>query len=114
MVVAVYVTFHVNQPDVEVFLSTQIKYGDERRFVAKKVLPSPIALDDSEEDECISVVRYKILLEPRDTTSSFAPRDELGRVIGWISDRGRLADDSYSLHERDSTQIIFAWSSQYT
>ncbi|KAL7474829.1 hypothetical protein ACHAW6_000781 [Cyclotella cf. meneghiniana] len=74
----------------------KLQHGDKRHFVAKTVLPPPpMTLDDSEEDECISVVRYKILLEPGDTTSSFAPRDELGRVIGWISDRGRLADDSY-------------------
>eukprot|EP00804_Cyclotella_cryptica_P009224 CCRYP_016744-RA/>CCRYP_016744-RA protein AED:0.00 eAED:0.00 QI:37/-1/1/1/-1/1/1/832/409 len=74
----------------------RLHYGDERYFVGKKVLPPPpISLDGSHDDACISVVRYKILLEPDDTTSSFAPRDELGRVCGWISDRGRLADDSY-------------------
>ena len=74
--------------------------GEERYFIEKKTLPPPpISVDgsdDESEDECVSVVRYLLVLTPADCkTGHSAEEDESGQMVGWISDRGRLADDSY-------------------
>merc|ERR1712194_627764 len=74
--------------------------GDERYFIEKKSLPPPpIFLDGSDEEsdeECVAVVRYKILLKAADFCALDQKKEEeSGEVIGWISDRGRLADDPY-------------------
>ena len=74
--------------------------GDERYFLEKKTLPPPpISLlddsddDDESDDECVAVMRYKIALEPSDVASS--SQGKCNDMVGWISDRGRFADDSY-------------------
>ncbi|KAL9184384.1 hypothetical protein ACHAXT_002470 [Thalassiosira profunda] len=74
--------------------------GDERHFLEKRTLPPPpISLDDSDEesdDECVAVVRYKIVLRPEDYAASEKyAEDASGQKVGWISDRGRLADEPY-------------------
>ena len=71
--------------------------ADERYFIEKKSLPPPpISLDDSDDDEnddeCVAVVRYKIALESSDLVL-LSQTD----MHGWISDRGRLAEDSYMI-----------------
>jgi hypothetical protein len=78
----------------------RLEYGDERYYVAKRVLPPPpVSVDDSDDDECVDVVRYQILLEPGDVTVDFdlVERDAKGRLTGWISDRSRLLNDKYSI-----------------
>lgn len=77
----------------------KLKYGDERYYLEKRMLPPPpISVDDSDDEECVSVMRYKIVLnEPADNTGGFTERDESGRLVGWISDRGRLANDTYKI-----------------
>ena len=79
--------------------------GDERYFLEKKTLPPPpISLlddsddddesdDDDDDDECVAVMRYKIALKPSDVVSS--SQGKCNDMVGWISDRGRFADDSY-------------------
>lgn len=81
----------------------KLSCGDERYFIEKKILAAPpISLDDSDSDhdEIVAVVRYKILLEQGDldspdATCPFAEKDGDGRILGWISDRGRFTDDSH-------------------
>ena len=87
----------------------KLHHGDVRYFLEKKVLPAPpISVvkacdgDDDcisieEEDECVAVVRYKVFLKPGDCNGSihFAKKDISGQMTGWVSDRGRLADDPY-------------------
>eukprot|EP00956_Cyclotella_meneghiniana_P009577 scaffold13215_cov61-Cyclotella_meneghiniana.AAC.4 len=76
----------------------KLKFGDERFYLDKRLLPPPpISADDSEE-ECVEVVRYKIVLEEDDLTNvCLTDRNGKGRLIGWISDRGRCADDTYTI-----------------
>jgi hypothetical protein len=92
--------------------------GTERYYYEKRTLPPPpISLlddneDDEEEDECVAVVRYKVALLHVDiidrtiticssTTTSFISKDNDSNseveypLVGWISDRGRFADDPY-------------------
>ena len=94
--------------------------GTERYYYEKRTLPPPpISLlddneddDDEEEDECVAVVRYKVALLHMDiidrtttistTTTSFISKDNDKNnsemeypLVGWISDRGRFADDPY-------------------
>lgn len=93
--------------------------GTERYYYEKRTLPPPpISLlddneDDEEEDECVAVVRYKVALLHVDiidrtttisttTTTSFIGKDNDSNnseveypLVGWISDRGRFADDPY-------------------
>lgn len=74
--------------------------GDERYFIEKKILPPPPILldgsDDESDEECVAVVRYKIVLKSADCCASDQNKEEEpGEVVGWISDRGRLADDPY-------------------
>jgi hypothetical protein len=90
--------------------------GIERYYYEKKTLPPPpISLldedDEEEEDECVAVVRYKVALLPVDildnntattTTTSFIDKNNDNNnseieypLVGWISDRGRFADDPY-------------------
>jgi hypothetical protein len=81
-----------------------LREGEERYFIRRRTLqPPPIENDD--DDECVAVVRYKIALGPADFSASRGRRNG-GRdgptmgydekpTVGWISDRGRLADDSY-------------------
>ena len=76
----------------------KLQAGDERYFIEKKTLPPPpISIDDSDEesddDECVAVVRYKIALEPADLTNGQGASNE--PMVGWISDRGRFADEPY-------------------
>lgn len=82
----------------------KLSEGDERYFLEKKVLPAPPS--DSEDDEsgsededCVAVGRYKIVLNEHDCigcSHEFAERDTTsGKMVGWISDRGRLANDPY-------------------
>lgn len=92
----------------------KLLFGEERYFVEKKVLPAPPIpiLNDSDnendefsaEDECVAVVRYKIVLTSEDChgmsdfllDGNVVEKDSSGKVVmGWISDRGRLAEDSY-------------------
>mmetsp|Transcript_41947 Transcript_41947/g.88060 ORF Transcript_41947/g.88060 Transcript_41947/m.88060 type:complete len:523 (-) Transcript_41947:1360-2928(-) len=78
--------------------------GDERYFIEKtKLLPPPIEVDNSDDEsdvECVPVIRYKIVLNPTDGGASDQFRERIsGQMVpvGWISDRGRLADDAYSI-----------------
>eukprot|EP00581_Thalassiosira_minuscula_P017352 CAMPEP_0183731540 /NCGR_PEP_ID=MMETSP0737-20130205/35690_1 /TAXON_ID=385413 /ORGANISM="Thalassiosira miniscula, Strain CCMP1093" /LENGTH=506 /DNA_ID=CAMNT_0025964289 /DNA_START=6 /DNA_END=1523 /DNA_ORIENTATION=+ len=82
----------------------KLSMGNERYFLEKRILPPPpISLvdeDDSDgesEDECVAVVRYKIVLKSSDCTAGmedFVERSP-GKMVGWISDRGRLAEEPY-------------------
>lgn len=76
--------------------------GDERYFVEKRNLdPPPISVGDSDsesDDECVAVFRYKIALTQADCGASAQfEMDNAGPLVGWISDRGRLADDAYTI-----------------
>ena len=85
----------------------KLHMGDIRYYLEKKtLLPPPICLDGSDDeeedsdDECVAVVRYKIVLEPSDcvggeSIEQFAERLPTGQMVGWISDRSRLADDPF-------------------
>lgn len=75
----------------------KLKYGDERYYLEKKMLPPPPISEEDCDDECVAVMRYKILLEEGDDTRGVAERDDRNRVVGWISDRGRLADEPYKI-----------------
>jgi hypothetical protein len=87
-----------------------LREGEERYYIGRKTLPPPPPVDNEEDDdECVAVVRYEIALEPADWSTSRGGRHEGVRdggmpvdnyddgrpIAGWISDRGRLADDSY-------------------
>jgi len=75
--------------------------GDERYFIEKKILPPPpiSLIDESDvesDEECVAVVRYKIVLKPADCGASGQLAGKVsGELVGWISDRGRLADEPY-------------------
>ena len=82
-----------------------LREGEERYFIRRRTLPPPPIGNDDDDDECVAVVRYKIALGPADCSASGGRRNG-GRdglttgfderpTVGWISDRGRLADDSY-------------------
>ena len=81
--------------------------GDERYYLEKKILPPPpISLlddsdkehgsdyDDDDDDECVAVVRSKICLNDDDLAELHNGGDN-DKFVGWISDRGRLANDPY-------------------
>ena len=83
----------------------KLNLGDERYYLEKKILPPPpiSLLDESDDDEhdesdyddddeCVAVVRYKICLNDSDLDESQSGDNPL---VGWISDRGRLANDPY-------------------
>ncbi|KAL3806843.1 hypothetical protein ACHAXA_008231 [Cyclostephanos tholiformis] len=86
-----------------------LREGEERYFIRRRTLPPPPQSDnDDDDDECVAVVRYEIALEPADWSASRGGRHDGfcddgitvetcdGKpMAGWISDRGRLADDSY-------------------
>lgn len=82
-----------------------LREGEERYFISRRTLPPPPIENDDDDDECVAVVRYKIALGPADCSSSrgrlIGGRDgpttgyDEKPKVGWISDRGRLADDSY-------------------
>lgn len=95
-----------------------LQAGTERDYYEKKTLPPPpISLlddddDDEEEEECVAVVRYKVALLHVDiinrttatsttATSLFISKDNDSNseveypLVGWISDRGRFANDPY-------------------
>lgn len=77
----------------------KLQAGDERYYIEKKTLPPPpISIDDSDEesddDECVAVVRYKIALEATDLTNE-GQGESNEPMVGWISDRGRFADEPY-------------------
>lgn len=84
------------------FVIGKLNLGDERYYLEKKVLPPPpiSLLDESDhenesdydDDECVAVVRYKICLNPVDLAELQCGDNPL---VGWISDRGRLANDPY-------------------
>ncbi|KAL7551936.1 hypothetical protein ACHAWF_015159 [Thalassiosira exigua] len=81
--------------DQSEFVVGKLHENDERHFVEKRtLLPPPISLldgsDEESEDECVAVVRYKIVLRPSDCQEN-GP----SQTVGWISDRGRLADEPY-------------------
>ena len=91
----------------------KLNMGDERYYLEKKILPPPpISLlaesDDeyeSDDDECVAVVRYKICLNVDDLASQRqleqsgsnrgSSENDSSELVGWISDRGRLANDPY-------------------
>ena len=50
--------------------------------------------DEESDDECLAVVRYKIALEPIDLTNGQGYESN-EPMVGWISDRGRFADEPY-------------------
>jgi hypothetical protein len=83
-----------------------LREGEERYYIGRKTLPPPPPVDNEEDDdECVAVVRYEIALEPADRSASrdgghndgmpVEIYDDGRPMAGWISDRGRLADDSY-------------------
>ncbi len=89
------------------FAIGKLNMGDERYYIEKKILPPPpiSLLDDSDkehgsdydddDDECVAVVRYKICLNDADLAESHNGGDNDNPFVGWISDRGRLANDPY-------------------
>ena len=81
--------------DVSERVIGKLQYGDERYFLEKKMLPPPPFSEEDYDDECVAVMRYKIVLEEGDDISGVAERDDRNRKVGWISDRGRLADEPY-------------------
>ena len=94
--------FDIDESD---YVIGKLSQGDERYFVEKRLLPAPEpdSSDDDESDEdeedCVAVVRYKIVLDAHDCSGcshEFIERDSAsGKMVGWISDRGRLAADPY-------------------
>jgi hypothetical protein len=82
-----------------------LREGEERYFISRRTLLPPSIENDDDDEECVAVVRYKIALGPADCSSSrgrlIGGRDgpttgyDEKPKVGWISDRGRLADDSY-------------------
>ncbi|EJK44404.1 hypothetical protein THAOC_37056 [Thalassiosira oceanica] len=79
------------------FIVGKLHIDDERAFVEKRSLAPPI--DDCESDDsCVNVMRYCIVLDKDDfneADSDSLERDAHGRLVAWISDRGRLSDDAY-------------------
>ena len=82
----------------------KLSQGDERYFIEQKMLPAPPPdseddESDSDDEDCVAVVRYKIVLDEHDCigcSHEFVERDTTsGKMVGWISDRGRLANDPY-------------------
>ena len=80
----------------------KLSQGDERHFLEKRLLPAPApdsSGEDEDDDDCVAVVRYKIVLDANDCSGcshEFIERDSVsGKMVGWISDRGRLAADPY-------------------
>ena len=86
----------------------KLNVGDERYYLEKKILPPPpISLlgasddecdSDYEDEECVAVVRYKICLHDADLDASQGRLVHGGNnipFVGWISDRGRIANDPY-------------------
>lgn len=86
----------------------KLNIGDERFYLEKKILsPPPISLLDASDDECdsdyddeecVAVVRYKICLHDADLDASQGRLVHGGNnipLVGWISDRGRIANDPY-------------------
>jgi hypothetical protein len=95
--------FDIDESD---YVIGKLIQGDERYFLEKRLLPAPApdSSDDDESDEdededCVAVVRYKIVLDAHDCSGcshEFIERDSAsGKMLGWISDRGRLAADPY-------------------
>jgi hypothetical protein len=95
--------FDIDESD---YVIGKLSQGDERYFLEKRLLPAPEpdSSDDDESDEdededCVAVVRYKIVLDAHDCSGcshEFIERDSAsGKMLGWISDRGRLAADPY-------------------
>ena len=84
----------------------KLHQGDERCFVEKRLLPAPppdsdddFDDDESDDEECVDVLRYKIVLDTHDCigcSHDVIDKDRSsGKMFGWISDRGRLASDPY-------------------
>jgi len=73
----------------------KLRQHEQRQFVEKRWLPPPPlegSIEEDEDDECVGVMRYRILLTDSAGACAF----------GWISDRGRLACDSYTILEESS------------
>ena len=66
---------------------------ERRRYVEKKWLPE-LPPEDYDDDQCVGVFRYKIILSVEDRRK-LAPNGLANYEFGWISDRGRLASDPY-------------------
>jgi len=93
--------FDIDESD---YVIGKLSQGDERYFIEKKMLPAPPPdsdddESDSDDEDCVAVVRYKIVLNEHDCigcSHEFVERDTTsGKMVGWISDRGRLANDPY-------------------
>lgn len=89
--------------DESEYVVGKLYQGDERYFIEKRTLPAPPPDsddDESDDEDCVAVVRYKIVLnEQQDCVGcshEFIERDSTsGKMVAWISDRGRLAKDPY-------------------
>jgi len=93
--------FDIDESD---YVIGKLSEGDKRYFIEKKMLPAPPPdsdddESDSDDEDCVAVVRYKIVLNEHDCigcSHEFVERDTTsGKMVGWISDRGRLANDPY-------------------
>ena len=93
--------FDIDESD---YVVGKLNQGDERYFIEKMMLPAPPLYDDDESDDdvedCVAVVRYKIVLnEQHDCfgcSHEYVERDTTsGKMVAWVSDRGRLANDQY-------------------
>lgn len=94
--------FDIDESD---YVIGKLNQGDERYFIEKRTLPAPPPDSDDDDDEsddedCVAVVRYKIVLNEQhdciECSHEFIERDSTsGKMVGWISDRGRLANDPY-------------------
>jgi len=73
-----------------------LKKGSVREFVQAQWLSPPLCID-SDEEECVGVFRYQIQLLPQDIAHNL--KWNVKQHLGWISDRGRLADDPYIITE---------------
>ena len=68
---------------------------ERRSYVEKKWLTEPPPEGDEEEDEeCVGVMRYKVILSAEDR-QKLASKGLAHYEFGWISDRGRLVSDPY-------------------
>ena len=75
----------------------KLRQHEQRAFVEKRWLPPPPlegSIEEDKDDECVGVMRYRIVLTAEASADACA--------FGWISDRGRLACDSYTILEESS------------
>ena len=84
----------------------RLRQDDVCTFVEKRWLAPPPFLgpvDDHEDDECVGVYRYRVILNEKDQPNSIPLPGPDGKPhqYGWISDRGRFATDCYKILQEE-------------